>query len=715
MTHAAEVGREDMTVQYELHSDVALIRLDNPPMNGLSLATRRAAVTALEQARQDPGVRAVVLMGDAKVFSSGADVKEFGSSLAFQGPNLSQLIRMVERSPKPVVAALGGWVMGGGLELALGCHYRIATPDSSLALPEVKLGLVPGAGGTQRLPRALGVESALNLIVSGDAFKAAQLAAIPGQKLFDRLAVSAETLLDEALQLARAGADAQAAGQPLPSLRDLPCSHPRSDGYFHFARTMVKGKAGPLPAPVKVVDLVEAATQQSFEEGMAIEFQAFRQLMESPESAALRHAFLAERAASRIRDMPPGTQPRTVQSVAVVGAGTMGSGIAISFMQAGLPVTLLETRQEALDRGLASIRAHYEAQVRKGRLKPGQLHERMSLLQGSLDYPSIAQSDLVIEAVFEDMGVKESVFRQLDAVVKPGAILASNTSTLDLDHIAAFTQRPQDVVGLHFFSPAYLMKLLEVVRGQQTSHEVLATVMALGKRIRKTCVVSGVCDGFIGNRMLDPYLRQAAFLLEEGCSPAEVDRALEKFGFPMGPFRMSDMAGNDIGWYIRKRHRVERPEIRHSEVADRLCELGRFGQKTSAGWYDYLPGRRDPVGSAVVEQLIEQHRQVIGIVPRRISEQEIVQRLVLALVNEGARILEEGIAARASDIDMVYLAGYGFPAWRGGPMHYADQIGLFEVAETMKQFARAPNGDAAFWQPAELLQRLVAEGGRFNG
>ena len=704
-----------MTVHYDLYGEVALIRLDNPPMNGLSLATRQAAVKALEQARQDPEVRAVVLMGAARVFSSGADIKEFGSPLAFQGPNLSQLIAMVERSPKPVVAALGGVAMGGGLELALGCHYRIATPDCSLALPEVKLGLVPGAGGTQRLPRALGVEPALNLVVSGDAVKAEQLAAIPGQRLFDRLAAGAETLRDEAIALARAGADAQAAGQPLPRLRDLPCSHPRADGYFHFARTLVKGKAGPLPAPVKAVDLVETATRRPSDEGMAIEFQAFRQLMESPESAALRHAFLAERAASRIADMPPGTRPRDVQSVAVVGAGTMGCGIAISLLQAGLPVTLLETKQEALDRGLASIRQHFETELRKGRLKPGQLDERLALLRGSLDYADLAQADLVIEAVFEDMGVKESVFRQLDAVMKPGAILASNTSTLDLDRIAAFTQRPQDVVGLHFFSPAHLMKLLEVVRGVQTSHEVLATAMALGKRIRKTCVVSGVCDGFIGNRMLDPYLRQAAFLLEEGCSPAEVDRAMEKFGFPMGPFRMSDMAGNDIGWYIRQRHRLERPEIRHSAVADRLCELGRFGQKTGAGWYDYVAGRRDAIPSPVVQQLIEQHRQAIGIVPRRVPEQEIVQRLLLALVNEGARILEQGIAARASDIDLVYLTGYGFPAWRGGPMHYADQLGLFEVAETMRQFAQAPNGDAVFWQPAEWLQRLVAAGGRFNG
>jgi 3-hydroxyacyl-CoA dehydrogenase len=392
----------------------------------------------------------------------------------------------------------------------------------------------------------------------------------------------------------------------------------------------------------------------------------------------------------------------------------MGGGIAMNFLNAGIPVRLLEMKQEALDRGLATIRKNYEAQVSKGKLKADKYQERMALLSSTLDYADIAQADLVIEAVFEDMGVKEKVFAQLDKVCKSGAILASNTSTLDLNRIAAFTSRPQDVIGMHFFSPANVMKLLEVVRGQQTGKDVLATVMAVAKKIKKTAVVSGVCDGFIGNRMIEQYARQAGFLLDEGCTPAQVDRAVEKFGFAMGPFRMGDLAGNDIGWAIRKRRYVEHPGLRYSKTADLLCELGRFGQKTGAGWYDYAPGKREPVPSAQVLQMIEQHRAALGIKPRRIDDQEIVQRLVFSLVNEAAHILQEGIAARASDIDMVYITGYGFPFWRGGPMLYADSLGLFNVVQAMKRFATNPLDDAAFWQPAPLLAQLVAEGKTFN-
>ncbi len=704
-----------MSAQYEVRGDVALIRLDNPPMNGLSLNTRRAAVQALDDALADASIRAVVLTGSASAFSSGADIQEFGSEKAYQQPDLRSVIDAFESASKPVVAALCGVAMGGGLELALGCHYRIAAPGCLIAMPEVKLGLIPGAGGTQRLPRALGVEPALNLIVRGDSIKSEQLAQIPGQRLWDRMAASTETLVDEALALAREAAHWLTDGNPLPKLRELPCKHPQADAYFEFARSMVKGMAKNLPAPLQGVEMVELATKSRFSEGLSRELQTFKSLMDTSESAALRHLFVAERATSKIADVPANTPQREVKSIAVIGAGTMGAGITMNFLNAGLPVILLETRQEALDRGVAIIRGNYEAQLRKGKLKSGQLEERMALLDTTLSYQAIAQADLVIEAVFEDMDVKKSVFTQLDEHMKSGAILASNTSTLNIDHIARLTRRPQDVLGLHFFSPANVMKLLEVVRGAQTGKDVLVTVMALGKRIKKTCVVSGVCDGFIGNRMLDPYFRQAAFLLEEGCTPAQVDLAMERFGFPMGPFRMSDMAGNDIGWYIRQRHYQEKPQVRHSRLPDQVCEQGRFGQKSGAGWYDYPPGQRDATPSPWVHELIDKHRLAMHRVPRQIEDEEIVHRLVFALVNEGAHILEEGIAARAGDIDMVYLTGYGFPAWRGGPMHYADQCGLFNVVRSMQRFARLPHADADFWQPAPLIRRLASEGRNFNG
>ncbi|MCX7741730.1 MAG: 3-hydroxyacyl-CoA dehydrogenase NAD-binding domain-containing protein [Tepidimonas sp.] len=702
-----------MTAHYQVHGDVAVITLDNPPVNGLGLATRQAIAQGLDRAHDDEAVRAIVLTGAGKAFSGGADIKEFGSPKAYQDPNLLSLILTLDQARKPVVAAVHSVCMGGGLELALGAHYRIAAPGTQVALPEVKLGLIPGAGGTQRLPRVLGVEAALNMIVSGEPVPAERLAQLPGQRLFDRIARSAESLLEEALALAREVAQRHADGTPLPRVRDLPCRHPQGEAYFQFARNMVGAQAKHYPAPLKCIDAVQAATTKPFEQGLALERQTFLNLMTDPVSIALRHVFMAERAAGKIADVPADTPLRDVRAVAVIGAGTMGSGITINFLNIGLPVTILETRQEALERGVANIRSIYEGQVAKGKLKPEQMQQRLALLRTTLSYDDIRDADLVIEAVFEDLEVKRQVFERLDAVMKPGAILATNTSTLDVDKIAAFTRRPQDVIGTHFFSPAHVMKLLEVVRGRATAKDVLATVMALGKRIKKTCVVSGVCDGFIGNRMIEQYSRQAGFLLEEGCTPQQVDRAIEAFGFAMGPFRMGDLAGNDVGWYIRKRRYVEKPHLRYSPIADRLCELGRFGQKTGAGWYDYQPGKRDAIPSPVVQQLIEDFRKERGITPRAISDEEIVQRLVFALVNEGAHILQEGIAARASDIDLVYLTGYGFPVWRGGPMHYAEQYGLFNVVQAMKRFARNPLDDAQFWQPAPLIQRLVAEGKGF--
>ena len=698
-----------MTVHYQAHGTVALLTLDNPPVNGLGLVTRQAMAAAMARALAEPDVQAIVLMGAGKVFSGGADIKEFGLPSAFQEPNLHSLIALMEYATKPVLVAAHGVLMGGGLELALACHYRIAAPGTKVALPEVKIGLVPGAGGTQRLPRVLGVEPALNMIASGEPVLAEQLALLPGQQRFQRMAVSAESLQAEALAFAAE----VAARRPLPRVRDLPCTHPLGDAYFQFARNMVKGMAKGFAAPLHCVDAVALATRLPIAQGLVAERELFIRLLWSSESRALRHLFVAERAAPKIADVPADTPLRPIRAVAVVGAGTMGGGIAMNFLNAGIPVCLLERQQDALDRGLAGIRANYAAQVAKGKLKEDKLAQRMALLSSTLDYAALGDSDLVIEAVFEDMAVKQAVFQELDRVMKPGAILASNTSTLDLNRIADITARPQDVVGLHFFSPANVMQLLEVVRGAQTAPDVLATVMALAKRIRKTAVLSGVCDGFIGNRMIEQYLRQAGFLLDEGCTPQQVDRALEQFGFAMGPFRMSDLAGNDIGWAIRKRRYAERPDMKYSRIADRLCEQGRFGQKSGAGWYDYAPGRREALPSTTVQTLIDDYRIAQGITPRRVADEEIVQRLVLALVNEAAHILEEGIAGKAGDIDIVYLFGYGFPPQRGGPLCYADELGLFNVLQSMQRFARNPLDDAAFWQPAPLLQRLVDQGHRF--
>ena len=700
-----------MSAEYKVHGDVAVITLNNPPVNGLGYETRKGITEALAKANADGKVKAIVITGAGKAFSGGADIKEFGTPKALQEPNLLSVILAIENSAKPVVAAMHTIAMGGGLELPLGCHYRIAAPGCKVALPEVKLGLIPGAGGTQRLPRALGVEPALNMIVSGEPVPSEMLAQVPGQKLFDKLAKSNETLLDEAIALAQEKADVR----PLPLVRNLKAQHPQGDAYFQFARNMVGGMSKNFPAPLKCIDAVEAATKKKFDDGLLYEREIFINLMWTPECRALRHIFAAERAASKIPDVPEDTPKREIKSVAVIGAGTMGGGITMNFLNAGIPVKMLEMKQEALDRGIATIRKNYEAQVTKGKLKQDKYEQRMALLSTTLNYEDLKDADLVIEAVFEEMGVKEAVFRKLDEVMKPGAILASNTSTLDVNKIASFTKRPQDVVGLHFFSPANVMKLLEVIRGAKTGKDVLATVMAVAKTIKKTAVVSGVCDGFIGNRMVEQYSRQAGFLIEEGATPEQVDKAVEKFGFAMGPFRMGDLAGNDIGWAIRKRRYVEKPNMKYSKTADLLCELGRYGQKTGAGWYDYKPGKRDAIPSPLVVDMIEKHRKDMGITPRKISDEEIVQRLVYALVNEGAHILEEGIASRASDIDMVYLTGYGFPIHRGGPMQYADTVGLFNVAQSMQRFAQNPLDDAKFWQPAPLLAKLVAEGKSFNG
>jgi len=693
--------------QYQVQGAVAVITLDNPPVNGLGHAVRSGVVDGLEKALADKSVKAVVIIGGGKNFSGGADIREFNTPKASAEPNLNEVIAALEQFTKPVIAAVTGACMGGGLELALGCHYRVALPGAQIALPEVKLGILPGAGGTQRLPRVIGVEHALNMIVSGTPVPSEMF---KGTALFDEMVDG--DLLKGAIAFA---GKVVAENRPLKRVRDIKIDYPNAEGFFQFARNSVQAVAKNFPAPLKCVDAVAAAALKPFDEGLRTEREFFNYLVQTPESKALRHAFFAERAASKITDVPDGTPIRDIKKVAMIGAGTMGGGISMNFLNAGIPVTMLEMKQEALDKGVATIRKNYENSMKKGKLKPEELQSRMGLLKPTLAYDDLKDADLIIEAVFEEMGVKESVFKKLDEIAKPGAILASNTSTLDVNQIAAFTKRPQDVVGTHFFSPANVMRLLEVVRGAKTGKDVLATIMKLAKKIKKTAVVSGVCDGFIGNRMVEHYSRQAMSLVEAGALPWQVDKAVEKWGMAMGPFRMGDLAGNDIGWAIRKRRAKEQPGIVYSGIADRICELGRFGQKTGAGWYRYEAGKRNAIPDPVVEEVIVTYRKEKGVTPRKISDNEIVERCIYALVNEGARILEEGIAQRASDIDMVYLSGYGFPLFRGGPMFYADTVGLYSVARSMKHFAAADPSDAKFWEPASLLAKLASEGKTFNG
>lgn len=694
------------TAHYDVHGTIAVIRLDNPPVNGLGLALRQGIVNGIRQAEADTAIKAVVLIGSDRAFSGGADISEFGSSKATAEPNLLTVVNYVESSRKPVIAAISGACMGGGLELALGCHYRIAKPDAQIALPEVKLGLLPGAGGTQRLPRLIGAEHAVNMIVSGSVVPAKQF---KGSPLFDEI-VDGE-LFDAAVAYAT---KVVSENLPLKKVRDLKAKHPNPEGFFMFTRNTVGAMAKNYPAPLKCVDAVKAAVTMPFDKGMAMEREAFLNLMQTPESRALRHAFFSERLTSKIADVPSDTPVRDVKSVGVIGGGTMGTGISINFLNAGIPVTLVEMKQEGLDRGVAAIQKVYEGRVKKGRMSEDDAKAKMSLLKPSLTYDDLSDVDLVIEAVFEEMGVKQSVFEKLDEVCKQGAILASNTSTLDLDKIASFTKRPEDVIGLHFFSPANIMKLLEVVRGEKTAKDVLATAMKLAKAIKKTAVVSGVCDGFIGNRMINQYQREALLMLEEGATVQQIDKAIEKFGFAMGPLRMADLAGGDIGWAIRKRQYEENPDMVKMVVADRLCEMGRYGQKTGAGFYRYEPGNRNALHDPEVDKVVDEVRAELGITPRKISNQEIVERCVYALVNEGAQILDEGIAQRASDIDMVYLTGYGFPVFRGGPMHYAEEVGLPNVVRAMQAFTEDRHTQPGFWEPAALLAKRAEEGKGFD-
>ncbi len=691
-----------MTARYQVQKHVAIITIDNPPINSMGMPTRQAIAAAFNRASVDATIQAIVITGANGVFTGGADIREFGKPIAMQPPTLHDLIRLFEASTKPVISAINGVCMGGGTEISLGCHYRVAAPGVLIGLPEVKIGILPGAGGTQRLPRVAGLELALSMIVSGEPVTAEVLANTQTiDRLIDGDFISGVVAFAEEILASTA---------KLPLVRDSVIALPEASAIIAKARADVRAKYKYLPAPMKCVDAVEAAVRMDIDAGLQYEFALFTELVATVESAALRHGFFAERAASKISDMPDHVATRQIHRVAIVGAGTMGGGICMNFLNAGIPVTLLEMKQDALDGGVATITKNYHNSVNRGKLTPSKRDERLALLTPTLAYEQIKNADLVIEAVYEDIDVKEHVFKTLDSVMKPGAILASNTSTLDLNRIANATNRPGDVVGLHFFSPANVMKLLEIVRGEKTSFEVLATVMKLAKKIKKVAVVSAVCDGFIGNRMLHQYLRQAWFLLDEGASVVEIDSAIEEFGFAMGPFRMSDLAGNDIGWQIRKRRYAETPEVAYSRLADRLCERGRFGQKTGAGWYDYRKDDRVAHPSSVVEEMLHAYRRTLAIEPRKISAEEICQRLVYALVNEGARILEDGIAQRASDIDVIYQTGYGFPAWRGGPMFYAETVGLAKVVDSINQFALNAHADPTFWVPAENLLAAARAG-----
>jgi 3-hydroxyacyl-CoA dehydrogenase len=687
--------------RYAVRGGVAVITLDSPPVNGLGNALRAAILEHLKKADADPAVKAVVLIGSAKAFSGGADIREFNAPRL--KPDLPDINDVQDALSKPLVAAIGGFALGGGLELALACHYRIALPKAQLGLPEVKLGILPGSGGTQRLPRIIPMAEAVKMMTTGN-----PIAAERAQELGLLDEIVQGDLLEAAVLFA-----GKAVGKPLRRIRDQKAKlegDPKS--FFAQVREEVAKASKGYPAPLEIVACAEAAASLPFDEGRKQERARFGKLVEGKESKALRHMFFAERQTAKIPDIAEDTPVREIAKAAVIGAGTMGGGIAMNFANAGIPVTVIDTTQESLDKGLKKVKDNYAATVAKGRLAQGDMDKRMGLIRGSASLASIADADIVVEAVFERMDVKQELFRKLDGIVKPGAILATNTSTLDVDQIAAATTRAPDVVGTHFFSPANVMRLLEVVRGKKTAKDVLATTMKLGKRLKKVPVVSGVCDGFIGNRMLEKYGQQSLFLLDEGATPQQVDRALQDWGMAMGPFAMYDMAGNDIGWEIRKRRYQERPDFVYSKIADRICEQGRFGQKTGKGFYRYEAGSRKPVPDPEVDRLIEDYRKEIGVKPRQIADEEIVARCIYALVNEGAHILEEGIALRASDIDMVYLTGYGFPPFRGGPMFYADSVGLQKVLDSIQGFQKGYQG--AQWKPAPLLVKLAKEGRRFN-
>jgi len=689
-------------VSYQLVDEIGVIRIDNPPVNALSQPVRQGIVDAINNAAGDASeILLVVCAG--RTFIAGADITEFGKPPA--EPFLPDVVDAIEDSTKPVVAALHGTALGGGLEVALGCHYRIAVASAKVGLPEVRLGLIPGAGGTQRVPRLAGVQAALELITSGKPVAAAKAHELG---LVDRVADGdlEPAALDYCRELVRDGAGRRVTSeQPVEAVPDAVLAEAR--------KTLAKRARGQL-APQKAVDAVEAAMTLPFPEGMQRERALFTECMESPQSAAMRHLFFAEREAAKIADLPKETPRREIAAVGVIGGGTMGTGIGMCFANAGFDVTLVEVGDEALARGLETIDRNYQGSVKRGKLSEAGALACRGRIAGATDYSALSGADLVVEAVFEDLTLKQDVFAELDRVCKPGAILATNTSYQDVNRIASATGRPADVIGLHFFSPAHIMKLLEVVRADETADDVLATSMALGKTIGKVPVMARVCYGFIGNRMLNPYMRQAQLCLIEGATPAAIDTAMEQWGMAMGPLAVADLAGIDVSYKARQSlPEDERGDPRSYRIGDDLVEAGRLGQKSGAGFYRYDPETRRREEDPAAQEIVERVAAEFGIERRDIAPDEIVDRLVYALVNEGMHIVEEGIAQRPGDVDVVYAYGYGFPAFRGGPMHYADSVGLGHVLERIESF-RACFGDE-HWTPAPLLVELAASGTTLAG
>jgi 3-hydroxyacyl-CoA dehydrogenase len=693
-------------VQLTRDNDVAIITINNPPVNALSPGVPEGIGKAIEEIVADASVRAAVLIGGGRTFIAGADIKEFGkitSGEKNRDIGLNALLARIENCPKPVVMAIHGTALGGGLEVAMSGHYRVASPDAQVGQPEVKLGIIPGAGGTQRLPRLAGVPKALEMCTEGNPIKAAEAHQLG---IIDRIIEG--DLLAGAVGFARsisgrAGPKTRERNEKLGNNAD-------NASAIAIAREAVAKKHRNMLAPLAAIDAVEAATMLSFENGLAEEARLFQKCLFSHQSKAMIHVFFAEREVAKIPDVPKDTPILPVKSVGIVGAGTMGGGITMNFLNAEIPVLLKEIDQDALDRGLNTIRKNYANSVKKGRMTQDWVDQRLSLLTPTLSYDGFKDVDMAVEAVFEGMDLKKRVFAELDKVVKPGAILASNTSTLNIDEIAGATSRPESVIGTHFFSPANVMKLLELVRGKATSTPVINTCMQLSKKIGKVGVLVGNCRGFVGNRMFGPYRREAQFLVEEGASVEAVDRALYDFGMAMGPLATGDLAGLDVGWRIRKEYaHLDKPGVRQPLAEDRLCEMGRFGQKTVAGWYRYDETRR-AISDPEVAVLISVLAREAGIRQRHITAEEIVDRCILALVNEGARILEEGFALRSGDIDIIYIYGYGFPAYRGGPMWYADTIGLKNVYKRVLEFE---NQHGELWSPAPLLKQLAEEGKTF--
>ena len=685
-------------VKVERRDAVAIVIVNSPPVNALSAAVRKGIADGVKSAEADASVKAIVIACAGRTFIAGADITEFGKPP--QSPSLHEVIEVIENSSKPVVAAIHGTALGGGLELALGAHFRVATKDAKLGLPEVKLGLLPGAGGTQRLPRAVGPELAVKMIVGGDPIGAADALknGLIDEVVDGEPAVGGEAFARKVL----------AEKRPLRKLRDddskLAAAKADKSIFTNAAAAANKRNRG-LEAPLAAAEAVSHSLDQPFDQALKSERDLFLKLMNGEQSKAQRYAFFAEREAAKVAGVPDGTKARDVKQVAIIGAGTMGGGIAMSFANAGIPVTLIETGDEQLKRGLGIMQKNYEATAARGGIPADAPAKRMGLIKGVVGIENVKDADLIIEAVFETMAIKKDVFGKLDQFAKPGAVLATNTSYLDINQIAAMTKRPQDVLGMHFFSPANVMKLCEIVRGEKTAPDALMTAVNVAKRIAKVPVVVGVCDGFVGNRMLAARGKQAEKFLFEGALPQQVDAVLTKFGMPMGPFAMGDLAGLDIGWRSRQDRGIK------SEIADAICEAGRFGQKTGKGYYKYEAGSRSPLPDPEIEKLIEETTAKLGIKRRQIDDQEILERLMYPMINEGARILEEKIAARPSDIDVVWLYGYGWPIYRGGPMFYADSVGLKTISERLSFYAKQTNDPSL--EPTPLLKRLADEGKTF--